>query len=61
MSILFWYVFEGWMDGGFVRTGPGFVFCRGAQEDGVAGGGEGVVEGSDVDFGPAVVVGEDDV
>lgn len=32
------------------------VFCRGAQDDGVAGGCEGVVEGSDVDFGPAVIV-----
>ena len=42
-----------------MRTGPGLVFCRGAQDDGVAGGGEGVIEGSDVDFGPAVIVGED--
>jgi hypothetical protein len=41
--------------------GPGFVVRGGGDDDGIVEGGEGGVEEPDVEFGPAVVIGEDDV
>lgn len=44
-----------------VGTCARLVVCWRGEDDGVAGFDEAVVEESDVEFGPAIVVGEDNV
>lgn len=43
------------------RTCAGLVVCWRGEDDGVAGFHEAVVEESDVELGPAIVVGENDI